>query len=109
MRPRKQSYGSWADEACLACLADQAIEQWPTIYERLSNPSASEFSTDSDESTIFDLYLLVYFWCYTRSSKFDLRIPLSAFLYQLPFDAYSVLSLQVHFVSCSVDLYSEAL
>ena len=95
MRPQKQSYRSDADEVCLSELADRAIEQWSTVYEHLSNSDISEFSTG--HTAIFDLYLLVCFWFYARSRKFDLHVSASsgAFLCRPPFDAYPALTVLV--------------
>ena len=90
MRPQKQSCRSDADEVCLLELADQAIEQWSTVYEHLSNSDFGQFSME--QTAIFDLYLLVYFWFYARSKKFDLQVSASAFLYRPPFDAYPALT-----------------
>jgi len=92
---QKQSCRSDADEVCLSELADQAIEQWSTVYEHLSNSDISEFSTG--HTAIFDLYLLVCFWFYARSTKFDLHVSTSsgAFLYRPPFDAYQALTVLV--------------
>jgi hypothetical protein len=105
MRPQNEFSEDRAAELCLLQMAIEATEQLPKFWAALKRRPADYGAADSEQAAILDLYLLVWIWGYLRSEdsfapRVDRQVSRARFrsrLRQLPFDAYSTISVRVRF------------